>query len=232
MDRLCSICARGGSKGVPSKNIRLLAGKPLIAYSIEQALESGLFSEIAVSSDSQEILDIAKEYGATILIKRPKEMATDTAGKLPAIIHCFKTAEKVSGKTFQTIVDLDATSPLRLVDDIIGSVKILEESGASNVLTAAPARRSPYFNLIEFNENGVLGVSKPLSDAILRRQDSPKCYDMNASIYPFRRTALINATSVFFEDTKLYVMPENRSIDIDTEQDFIFVEFLMNKNKE
>jgi len=232
MDRLCSICARGGSKGVPGKNVRILAGKPLIAHSIEQALASGLFSDIAVSSDSVEILDIARKYGATILVKRPVEMATDNAGKLQVIIHCFKAAEKESGKVYQTIVDLDSTSPLRLVADIVESVKLLEESGASNVLTAAPARKSPYFNLVEFNDNGILGVSKSLPKTVLRRQDSPKCYDMNASIYPFRRDALTDATSVFFDDTKLYVMPEERSIDIDSELEFQFVEFLMKKRND
>ncbi len=227
MKRICTICARGGSKGVKNKNIRLLAGKPLIAHSIKQAKATGLFDYIAVSSDSAEILDAAKSFGVDYLIKRPDEMATDQAGKLPAIQHCVAEVERLSGKRFDTIVDLDATSPLRNVEDICKAVDQLERSGAGNLITAMPARRSPYFNLVEVTEEGTVMLSKPLSTPILRRQDAPKCYDMNASIYVWKHQALFDGSSIFKGDTRLYVMPEERSIDIDSELDFKFVEFLM-----
>ena len=113
MTRICTICARGGSKGVPGKNIRLLGGKPLIIWSIEQAHESKLFDMVAVSSDSQEILDIALSGGADLVVQRPNEMATDQASKLPAIRHCLLEAEKALGRECQALVDLAATSPLR-----------------------------------------------------------------------------------------------------------------------
>lgn len=227
MKRICTICARGGSKGVKGKNIRPLLGRPLIAYSIEQARAAGLFDAIAVSSDSDLILGAAQECGVDYLIKRPDEMATDQAGKMPAIRHCVAEVERLAGETFEIMVDIDATSPLRSIEDIRNAVALLEDSGAGNLITAMPARRSPYFNLVEEGVDGGIALSKPPKTPILRRQDAPKCYDMNASIYVWRREAFFSKDTVFNSDTKLYVMPEERSIDIDSELDFKFVEFLM-----
>lgn len=227
MKRLCTICARGGSKGVKGKNVRMLHGKPLIAYSIEQACASKLFAAVAVSSDSEEILRIAADFGADHLVRRPAELATDAAPKLPVIRHCVAEVEKRLGFEHDTLVDLDATSPLRSIEDISGAVALLEESGVGNVITAAPARRSPYFNLVEVGTDDVVRLSKTLTHPISRRQDSPACYDMNASIYVWRRRALYDLTSVFGPDTRLFVMPEERSIDIDSELDFQFVEVLI-----
>lgn len=235
LTRLCTICARGGSKGVKGKNVRLLLGKPLIAHSIQQAKDSGLFQAVAIDSDSEQILDIAREWGADYLIKRPDELATDQAAKLPAIRHCVSEVERLIGRNFDVIVDLDATSPLRTPNDIVQCVRLLEEIGVSNVITGAPARRSPYFNLIEVDKQGVARLSKSLETPVVRRQDAPKCYDMNASIYVWRRESLYTNPTIFNADTSLYVMPEERSIDIDSELDFRFVEFIMNdlgKNKD
>lgn len=229
MSRICTICARGGSKGIKNKNIRELAGKPLIALSLEQARSSNLFDFIAVSSDSVEILDVARSHGADLLVDRPSELATDTAAKIPVIRHCVEEAEQFFGKRFDVIVDLDATSPLRLVADIQGAVDLLENSNVSNIITAAPARRSPYFNLVELAEDGVVRLSKPLQKPIVRRQDSPQCFDMNASIYVWKRSALFDYPTVFNADTRLFVMPEERSIDIDTELDFEIVGLMMRK---
>ena len=155
MKRVCTICARGGSKGVPNKNIRELNGKPLIAYSIQQAQAVRLFDVIAVSSDSDLILQTAKTWGAELLIKRPENLASDTAPKIPAIQHCVLETEKLSGKTFDTICDLDPTSPFRIVGDIHHCVQLLESRGVANVITGAPARKSPYFNLVEIDSSGV-----------------------------------------------------------------------------
>ena len=229
MSRICTICARGDSKGVKNKNIRDLVGKPLIAYTLEQARASGLFDLIAVSSDSPAILDMARDHGADLLVERPAKLATDTAAKLPAIRHCVEGAEQVNGERFDVVVDLDATSPLRLVADIQDAVAMLEREKVSNVITAAPARRSPYFNLVELGEDGVVRLSKPPAKPLVRRQDSPKCFDMNASIYVWRRAALFDNPTVFNADTRLFVMPEERSTDIDNELDFEIVEFLMKK---
>lgn len=233
MNRLCTICARGGSKGVTNKNIKLLLGKPLIAHTIMQAKKSGLFNYVAVSSDSEEILSVAKAWGADILIKRPDELATDQAAKLPVIRHALKAVEQQTGQKFHIHVDLDATSPLRNIADIEGAVNMLEsDKEIANVITGAPARRSPYFNLVELNAEGYVELSKELSTSIVRRQDSPKCYDMNASIYVWRREVLLAEDKVILPKTALYEMPEERSIDIDSPLDFDFVEFLATKQGE
>ncbi|MCT7958216.1 cytidylyltransferase domain-containing protein [Laspinema palackyanum] len=229
MKRICTICARGGSKGVKNKNIRDLLGQPLIVYTLRQAQECQLFDIIAMSSDSQKILDIAQNYGVDILVNRPPELATDRSAKIPAIQHCVEEVERLSGQKFDVVVDLDATSPLRLPEDIQSAVSLLETEKISNVITGTPSRRSPYFNLVELGRDSVVRLSKPLNQPIVRRQDSPKCFDMNASIYVWQRDVLFNATTVFNPDTRLFLMPEERSIDIDSELDFEIVELLMRK---
>ena len=230
MTRICTICARGGSKGVKNKNLRPLLGKPLIVHSILQARKSELFDVIAVSSDSDRILMVAKEYGVDYAIKRPDELATDTAAKLPVIQHCVAEVEKLSGLTFSTMTDIDATAPLRTVEDLKQAVIQLEENKlAKNLITATPARRSPYFNLVEETADGYVQLSKPLSSTIVRRQDAPKSYDMNASIYVWKREAFFNEHSIFTNSTMLYVMPEERSQDIDSELDFEIVQLLAEK---
>ena len=225
--RLCTICARGGSKGVPSKNTRLIAGKPLIAHSLEQARATSLFDALAVSSDSDQILSIAQHYGATCVVKRPDELATDTAAKLPVILHALEAVESQLGARFDILVDLDATSPLRLPDDITDVVELLEKTPGANIITGAPARRSPYFNLVERRADGTVGLSKPPTGTIARRQDAPPCYDMNASIYAWWTAHFRAAPAVFTRRTRLHAMPEERSLDIDSELDFRLVEFLM-----
>ena len=227
---LCTICARGGSKGVKNKNIKELNGKPLIAYTIEQAKASGLFEHIVISTDSDDIANVAKKYGAEIFFKRSDEMASDTAGKLDVIKDAFKKSEEYYNKTFDYLIDLDATAPLRLTEDIINSFKQFKENNNDNLITAMPSRRSPYFNLVEQDKDGKVYLSKKIDSAVVRRQDAPKSYDMNASIYIWKREIILNENSIFLEKTGLYVMPEERSIDIDNELDFKFVEFLM-RNK-
>jgi CMP-N,N'-diacetyllegionaminic acid synthase len=227
MTLLCTICARGGSKGVVGKNARDLLGKPVLAWSIEQARETGLFDAIAFSSDSDALLDAALKAGADVAVKRPDEMATDTAPKLPAIRHCLEQAIAKTGNTPEIFVDLDVTSPLRLASDITGAVDLLRQSGAPNVITGASARRSPYFNLVEQRTDGSVGLSKSAHPPITRRQDAPRCFDMNASIYVWRVASFREQPAVFYPDTRLFEMPEERSIDIDSDLDFAVVELLL-----
>lgn len=230
MNRICTICARGGSKGVKNKNLRIILEKPLIAHSILQARESNLFNTIAVSSDSEEILNVAKKYGADIIIKRPEELASDTAAKPPVMKHCVIETEKLTGIQYETIVDIDATAPLRTVEDLIESVKKLEENeNAKNLITGMNARRSPYFNLVEELDNGYVDLSKRLNTSFVRRQDVPKSYDMNASIYIWKRKYFFEGPNIFTDATLMYEMPEERSIDIDSPLDFEFVSFLAEK---
>ena len=228
MKILCTICARAGSKGVTNKNLRPINSKPLIVYSIEQALATKLFDQIVVSSDSAEIRNVALANGATHAVERPFELASDTAPKLPAIRHCVESAEKKFGK-FEVIVDLDATAPLRNPEDILGALELLRTTNSDNVITGTPAHRSPYFNLVETNEQGIVHLSKQPRAAVDRRQDSPECFDMNASIYVWRRHALFENETLFTKSTRLFIMPRERSIDIDSQADFDMVEWLMTK---
>lgn len=224
---LCTICARGGSKGVKNKNIKELHGKPLIAYTIEQAKASGLFDHIVISTDSDDIANIAKKYGAEVFFKRSAEISSDTSGKLDVIKDAFIRSEEYYGEKYDYIIDLDATAPLRIVDDIVGSFNQFKRDNNDNLITAMPSRRSPYFNLVEQDKDGKVYLSKTLDDAIVRRQDAPISYDMNASIYIWKRNILLSENTIFLKNTGLFVMPEDRSIDIDSELDYKFVEFLL-----
>ena len=227
LKRICTICARAGSKGVKNKNIRQIAGKPLIGHTVSQAIESGLFDLIAASSDSPDILMVAKEYGVHIVIDRPSELATDNAGKLPAIRHCVEAAEKDQGISFDTIVDLAVTSPLRNFEDINGAISLLESTDKLNVVTGAQSRCSPYFSLVEIDKEGKVSLSKTIDPPVLCRQDSPQCFDLNGSVYVWRREGLFGSSSIINSGTGLFVMPEERSLDIDTELDFKIVELLL-----
>lgn len=223
---LCTVCARGGSKGVKNKNIKELCGKPLIAYTIEQAKESGIFERIVVSTDSDEIASIASLYGGEVFFKRPAELATDSAPKVPVIRHALLESERHFNTKFDIVLDLDPTSPLRSVADIENALEQFLKDDNDNLITAMPSRRSPYFNLVE-KINGKIMTAKSLETPVARRQDAPKCYDMNASIYIWKRDILLQNDRIFLENTGLYVMPEERSIDIDSELDFNFVSFMM-----
>lgn len=225
--RICSINVRAGSKGVPGKNLRPVVGIPLFGHSVRQAVASGLFDEVVVSSDSEEILRLAPEFGATGVVVRPPELATDTAGKVPAIAHSVRSTEERVGATFDVCVDLDATSPLRFVDDIRRAVEMFEASDAESLITGAEARRNPYFNLVEERPDGTVAVSKKPATDVLRRQDAPRSFDMNGSIYVWRRESLMREPVVFYPSTILYEMPPERSVDVDSELDFRIVTWLM-----
>jgi len=226
---ICTICMRGGSKGVPNKNLRLMHGKPLMAYSIEQAFGCGIFEHVIVSTDSKEIADIAKSFGAEAWFFRPSDLATDKSAKIPVIRHAFLESEKYFSKNFDIIVDLDATSPLRKEEDIINAYNQFIKDDSDILITASASRKNPYFNMIEVKE-GKVKVVKQLKDIIYRRQDSPQVFDMNASIYIWKRKSLLNNDTVFNDGTSLYIMPEERSVDIDTELDWKFVEFMLDNS--
>lgn len=233
MKVLCTICARGGSVGVKNKNIRSLCGKPLIAHSIIQAKKTSLFDMVTVSSDSSKIRTISKKWGADYVIDRPAELATATISKLPAIQHAALEAESIYGEKFDFIMDLDATAPLRTIDDIIMAFKMLiENPNANNLVTGCPARKSPYFNMLERDSNGFACLVKKPEVVFHRRQDTPSCYDMNASIYIWKRNTLLDSQSAITDRTLLYIMPEERSIDIDTMLDWKLVKLLARERKD
>ena len=220
---------------MPDKNFRSILGKPLIVRTFEQAQASALFDTIIFSSDSEPMLDYMRNAGTPYVVMRPKEMANDTSSKLPPILHAVAFAEDAVGEPFETIVDLDVTSPLRSIDDIRGSVELMETSNVTNVITGSVARKNPYFNLVERNPDGSVGLSKTILGGgarIARRQSAPVCFDMNAAVYGWQRDPFFAQPEVFYTDTLLFEMPEARSYDIDSPIDFEIVKFLMERDGE
>ena len=219
---------RGSSKGVPNKNIKIINGKPLLYYSLKQAIVSKLFSKIVVSTDSEKISRLSKKYGAECWFKRPKYLSTDRVAKLPVIRHALLKSEKYFKQTFNIVIDLDATSPLRTANDIKYAYKKFIKEGSSNLISATPANKNPYFNQIQFKKNKYDVVIRK-GDMPKRRQDAPKIYDMNASIYIWKRDFLLKSNNLFTDKTSLYIMPPERSCDIDTFLDLEFVKYILTK---
>lgn len=225
MKILGTICARGGSKGVKNKNIRELAGKPLIGYTLEYFKQWGKADKIVCSTDSEKIAEIAKKYGAEIPCLRPKELATDNASKLEALQHIVKVCEQQEKTKYDIIVDLDPTAPLRKKKFLDEAFNKFIKSNANNLYSVNKARKNPYFNMVELDKNGYSILCKK-SD-VVRRQDARTVYEMNASIYIYNRDFLLKTNTLHSDKTIIYEMPEVSSFDIDTEIDFQFVEYLI-----
>ncbi|MBX2932295.1 MAG: acylneuraminate cytidylyltransferase family protein [Chitinophagaceae bacterium] len=226
---LGTICCRGGSKGVPGKNIKPLLGKPLIAYTIETALSSSLLNDIIISTDSTQIADVAKQFGANVPFMRPDDLATDTASKWPVFIHAVETYQKMYGVSVDYLVDMDVTVPLKLPIDINGAIqKALDDTNVDVVITGYEPERNPYFNMMEIKPNGFAEIVKKGEKPIVRRQDAPEVYSLTPAAYVIKKSALYEFEHWSKAKCKIYPMPRERAVDIDTEIDFKIVEFLMN----
>lgn len=223
---LITICARGGSKGVKGKNIKELAGKPLIYYTIKQAKEWRKAKHIVVSTDSEEIVKIAKELELEVPFIRPVDLATDTAGKVGVIKHALVSCEKIFGEVFNSVMDLDVTCPIRKISDLENAFNLFLEKKPKTLFSVVTAHRNPYFNIVEEGVDGRVHLCKQGNFA--RHQDAPKVYDMNASIYIYDRQYLLNkeTVSAISDNSIVYVMDSVSRIDIDSELDFKFIEFL------
>lgn len=228
---LITICARAGSKGVKGKNIRELNGHPLIYYSIKQALDWGKSKYVVVSTDSKDIAKIAKACGAQVPFLRPAKYATDSAGKVPVIRHALIASEKKFKKKFKMVMDLDITSPIRKIQDLENAYNLFITEKPKTLFSVVPAHRNPYFNMVEENSENRVNVCKPNS-GFTSRQAAPKVYDMNASIYIYDRNYLLDKKNnkVTSDDSVALVMNELSRIDIDSELDFKFIEFLIKES--
>ena len=225
---LATICCRGGSKGVPGKNIKLLNGKPLIAYTIDSAKQSKYINELIISTDDQAIAEIARSYGATIPFMRPADLASDTASKWPVFIHAVETYEQLTGNTVDYLVDLDVTVPLKTYQDIDGAIQMaLQDPLTDVVITGYEPERNPYFNMMEIGEDGFASIVKKGTKPIVRRQDAPKVYSLTPAAYVVKKSALYAHEHWSKAKCKIYEMPRERAVDIDTEIDFKIVEFLI-----
>ncbi|MFH1073028.1 MAG: acylneuraminate cytidylyltransferase family protein [Nanoarchaeota archaeon] len=225
------IPARGGSKGIKKKNIRLLAGKPLICYSIEQAQKSAYIDTLIVSTDDQEIASVARKHKAEVPFLRPQELAQDNTPMYPVLQHAVKEMEKRLKRKIDIIVLLDPTAPLRSAEDIDQCIAKLVDEHADTVITVVEADRSPYFNMVEFDKNGVMHVVKKPKKPIYRRQDAPKVYTITSGVYAIRREILMEQNTVFGKKTKAIIIPEERAGHIDSEIEFQFLDFIMRKRK-
>jgi CMP-N,N'-diacetyllegionaminic acid synthase len=229
MKNICIICARNGSKRLKKKNFKKIFGKPLIYHTINQAIKSKIFDHIIFSTDSEILRKLAIKYGAESWFLRPKKLASDKAAKIPVIRHAVLEAEKKFKTNFDYIFDLDVTSPLRNVSDIKNSFKLFLKSKKDMLISGNKARKNPYFNMVEFKENKSLKLAKQPRRYYVRHQDAPVVYELNASIYIWKKESLFKQVGPFCKKTFFYEMPYNKSIDIDNLSDFRMVEFFGKK---
>jgi CMP-N,N'-diacetyllegionaminic acid synthase len=222
------IPARGGSKGLPGKNTKLLKGIPLICYSIDTALKAKLISRVVVSTDDEEIATIAKECGAEIPFMRPQELAEDNSMVMDAYFYTLDRLSKESKTTISSFVALLPTVPLRLPEDIDTAVEIFESNKADSVIsvTKAPIPVQWYRKI---NNNGTLCDYLPEFNAVLNRQELEQTYVPNGAIYVFRTERLRETRQYYMDKTCPYIMPRERSADIDELLDFEWAEFLLKR---
>lgn len=223
---IATICARGGSKGLPGKNLRALGGKPLVVHTIEQALACTAIDAVHVSTDDPAIAEVARAAGALVPCLRPAELATDEAPKLPVIEHLVVHLE-AGGQEVATVVDLQPTSPLRAVADIEAALAMRAE--ADLVVSVTEPSHNPYYTLAEPDPAGLLHLSKPA--AFVRRQDAPTVWGLNGAVYVWRREALACAVANGFWSVRIkgLPMPRERSLDIDDLHDFELAEWLLQR---
>ena len=232
MSLICVIGARAGSEGLVGKNIRPLLGKPLISWSIEQALESKIVDRLVVSTDSSEIAEIAKDAGAEVPFLRPKDLSTSDVGKFQVWKHALIACEEHFKETYDTFVDLDCTNPLRDASDICAAVRQFEKTrarGVNAVFTVSEARKNPYFNLVEPDSHGALRMSKSLPETVIARQHAPSVREHVASIYVLASEYVKTANHLLDGHAEGYDIGVSKSFDVDSEFDFELIEYLMKK---
>lgn len=234
MSILITICARGGSKGIPGKNIRSLAGRALIDYSISVAKKFAKYHQgvVALTTDSLEIKTLAASCGLNSDYTRPESLATDEIGKIETIKDILLFEEKKREQPFNYILDLDVTSPLRTIEDLQNGFNIfLQQEEALTLFSVNKAARNPYFNMVEKKSNGFFNLIKIPDETLLTRQSSPAVYDLNASFYFYRRTFFnIGKAGAITDRSLIYEMP-HICFDLDHPIDFEFMEYLIKQNK-
>ena len=227
------IFARGGSKGVPRKNIRDLDGMPLIAYSIRVAHECPSISRVVVSTDDEEIADVALKYGAEVPFMRPAELAGDDSREHEAWKHAIKAFEETCEERVDIFVSLPPTSPLRSVDDVENGIREYITTKADVVITVKTAARNPYFNMVRNDAEGFSRLVCLQADGTryTRRQDAPEIYDMTTVAYVSNASYILRSDSIFSGKVRSVLVPDKRALDIDTMLDFEFAEFLLNQEE-
>ncbi len=226
-----AVCARGGSKGVPRKNLRLLLGKPLIAHTIECARACSMLHRVVVSTDDTEMAEVGRRCGAEIPFMRPAHLAQDNSSKWDVFKHLVSSLEEFDGTRVDILVDLDTGVPLRSSQDISDCIEMLLSGQADVVTTAYEAERNPYFNMAEIGEDGFAHIVISPQKPIAYRQAAPHVFSLSPAVFAIRRDALWKYDHWSQAKLQLSIMPRERAIDIDEEVDFEIVEFLI-KQKE
>jgi len=226
MKYIILICARGGSKGLPGKNIKPLNGIPLIGWSINTAKQINRASRIIVSTDSEEIAKLALEYGAEVPFIRPKELAQDNSPEWLVWRHAVDYIENNNSESVDAIIVLPVTAPLRSSDDINACINLFEEGAADSIITVCSSHRNPYFNMtVNNNEYASLVISS--ESKIIRRQDAPEVFDMTTVAYVVSKNFVKNHNGIFEGKVKSVVIPRERAVDIDDLMDFKIAELML-----
>ncbi len=235
MNVLITICARGGSKGIPGKNIKVIAGKPLIQYTLDltEKLAKKWDAKVSFSTDSAEIKTTIGQSGLVTDYVRPDFLATDTAGKIDTIKDLLLYEESLIDDKYDFVLDLDVTSPLRTMEDVEKALELMVNTpDAQTLFSVNNAARNPYFNMVEENNNGFYSLVKTNPDgSVMTRQSAPKVYELNASFYWYRRRFFdTNSKSPITDKSIIYLMP-HVCFDLDHPIDFLFMEYLLKNGK-
>lgn len=232
MEVVALICARGGSKGLPSKNIRPLAGRPLIAWSIVQARAVRRIGRIIVSTDSEQIAQVARDAGAEVPFMRPADLARDDSPEWLTWRHALHYLRESGGAYPDALIVVPATAPLRASADLENCLDEYEKGGADAVITVTDAHRSPYFNMVKRHGDGTVGLVIPPQGAIFRRQDAPVVYDMTTVAYVARPEFVMTRNGILDGRVRQVHIPAERALDIDTLLDFRIAECLVSNQLE
>ena len=231
MEYIVLICARGGSKGIPKKNLRKLLGKPLLVWSIELAKKLNMVSRVIVSTDSNEIAKVALENGAEVPFIRPIELSQDNSPEWLSWDHAVKYLKEKEGLKKFTLIVLPVTSPLRNKSDVERCIVEYEKGDSDIVITHSKAHRSPYFNMISSDKNGLYNLVIEPQKPIIRRQDSPEVFDMTTVAFIVSSEFVESNDHIFEGKVRSVLIPKERSIDIDSEFDLNIAKYLAENNK-
>lgn len=220
------VFARGGSKGLPRKNLLTLAGKPLIVHSIDTALALPRVDKVVVSTDDVEIAEVARKAGAEVPFLRPAELAGDTTPEWLAWQHAIRTLRE-SGESVDVILSLPPTAPLRAPADVDCCLDTFLGTSADVVITVREAERNPYFNMVRREPDGAVRLA--IESAFSRRQDAPEIYDMTTVAYVARADFVLGARRIFDGTVRAVLIPRERALDIDTELDLVIGSMLVDR---
>jgi CMP-N-acetylneuraminic acid synthetase len=222
------IFARGGSKGLPNKNIRIIGGKPLIAWSIEQALAVDQIDSVIVSTDSEEIAEIARDFGAEVPFIRPAEISGDSSPEWGAWQHALRHFQSSRGCLPEAFVSIPTTSPLRFASDIKNCLNEFERVRPDSVITVTESRRNPFFNMVRKDSNGLITLMGNSESRISRRQDAPVIFDITTVCYVLNPEFVLRKNSIFDGKVIGIEIPSERALDIDTLFEFQIAELFLN----